>query len=1128
MEVSQMTQRVKVFFSYAHEDQELRKELEKHLSILKRNGIVSTWHDREIGPGREWKDVIDEELEKAHIVLLLISSSFLASDYCYDLEMKKALERHGQGSAVVIPIILRPVDWKGAPFGKLQALPVDARPVTKWGNRDEAFENIAKGIRSAAEQFVIKQERPETEDVSSEIIDSGESDQTSSEALKSAVSEAVEKRFVGRRDALDEFYQRFAYIHMQNVVYYWGGGGTGKTWILQKIYLDNQNDPTRATTRIIDFFDTQNQSIRGLQASIRERLEVPGAPEIFAPYATLIAHIEATRENQQAQQRGQLAFLENSANKVFIECCQKAVRDRTVILLFDTLERVQQRDVGQWLLQEFLAQVRDVIVAMAGRPAPAANPSPAKVPDNVVSYELEGLSFEDVQDYVQKSWPQLPVPDHLIQSIYDVASGNPLLLNLIFDLSSAGFIHNLDEIARIDSLETLKRNLIKEHFSEPNNFNRMIWAMAYLRRRFDISMLQHVVEHDEIFHLSPGEFDEIVTRLRAFRFVKEYPEQESHLLHDEMQGIIQKYLLEDADPRWDFRGELYELIVENYYSRLIDDAEDIGDFVLSKQLRAEQFGYTFERARRSKNLEEGLRQYQAHREQIEISRDYDFEELLWGEIRDQLPAGAGYEYAAERGRWLRNRGLFSKSEDHFHQMLDLYPGKEMEILKSLGFSQHRQGKFEQAIGTLLGGLNRVQKDNYEQIASYENLLGQAKHNSGRWDEALDHYRRSLRAFQRTGDLAGIAGVYINRSYIYSAQGLYATAIDEAQRALNLISSDVERSNETDRNRIFSQLNMGTAYRHSGNYEKAENWYKKSLKTARQAGNQEGCCQALENLGVNFCLRGKKAAREEKDFLHAAQLQLQALRHLTEALSIAGETEWQFALADGLSRLARVYEEIHYLVNSLQTTKKVTDLKLNIRDLEKDARNFHLPAGIKYTQDLFLQGDFSTFSWLEKAASLFEISYRIADDSENIHRALDSLMEFARLLIELERFEVVPSVISRTERIKGYDYQESLFSAMAGITQADLDFELENYSRALDRYSVSYPDLAKQSGYASYLLTNRLSSLEERLRRLSPEERIRWCDTLADSWSDQKVSTVRPDMLHLLERISSDALKDAGR
>ena len=146
-----MNKPLEVFFSYAHEDEKLRDELAKHLKLLKREGVINDWHDRQIMPGSQWKDQIDGHLESADIILLLVSADFLDSDYCYDIEMKRALERHEQGEATVIPIILRPVDWQGAPFGRLQCLPKDAKPVTSWTNQDEAFLDIARGIRLAAE-----------------------------------------------------------------------------------------------------------------------------------------------------------------------------------------------------------------------------------------------------------------------------------------------------------------------------------------------------------------------------------------------------------------------------------------------------------------------------------------------------------------------------------------------------------------------------------------------------------------------------------------------------------------------------------------------------------------------------------------------------------------------------------------------------------------------------------------------------------------------------------------------------------------------------------------------------------------------------------------------------------------
>ena len=144
---------INLFYSYAHEDEELRKELEKHLTLLQREGTLHQWHDRKIIAGQEWADEIDQNLESAQIILLLISADFIFSEYCYNNEMKRAIERHTAGEARVIPVIIRSVDWSGAPFGKLQALPTDGKPVKSWPDRDEAWTDVTKGIRIVAEKI---------------------------------------------------------------------------------------------------------------------------------------------------------------------------------------------------------------------------------------------------------------------------------------------------------------------------------------------------------------------------------------------------------------------------------------------------------------------------------------------------------------------------------------------------------------------------------------------------------------------------------------------------------------------------------------------------------------------------------------------------------------------------------------------------------------------------------------------------------------------------------------------------------------------------------------------------------------------------------------------------------------
>jgi hypothetical protein len=137
---------ISLFYSYSHQDEVLRGELEAHLSFLRRSKLIAEWHDRMIGAGEEWKGQIDRQLAEADIILLLVSADFIASDYCWGEEMTKALARHQLGDARVIPVILRPCQWQRTPLGSLQAVPKDGKPVSEWPNHDVAFDQIAVAV----------------------------------------------------------------------------------------------------------------------------------------------------------------------------------------------------------------------------------------------------------------------------------------------------------------------------------------------------------------------------------------------------------------------------------------------------------------------------------------------------------------------------------------------------------------------------------------------------------------------------------------------------------------------------------------------------------------------------------------------------------------------------------------------------------------------------------------------------------------------------------------------------------------------------------------------------------------------------------------------------------------------
>jgi hypothetical protein len=137
----------RLFISYSHRDSKALGRLHKHLAMAKREGLVATWYDREILAGKDIDQEVQANLGESDIFLALVSPDFLASEYCYDVEMKVALERHDNGSLRVIPVILEPCDWKSSSLGKLKAIPKDGQPISTWTNENVAYLDVVMEIR---------------------------------------------------------------------------------------------------------------------------------------------------------------------------------------------------------------------------------------------------------------------------------------------------------------------------------------------------------------------------------------------------------------------------------------------------------------------------------------------------------------------------------------------------------------------------------------------------------------------------------------------------------------------------------------------------------------------------------------------------------------------------------------------------------------------------------------------------------------------------------------------------------------------------------------------------------------------------------------------------------------------
>jgi len=151
--ISFVAELLRIFCSYSSKDERFREELETHLKILEHAGYIDFWTFRRIAPGGDWQKEILTGLDRANVILALVSANFLASEYCRDVEMQLALKRHRAGTAIVVPVILKTCVWKVTEFAQLQALPTGAKPVSHWRSHDDAWTDVVHGLQVRIKQL---------------------------------------------------------------------------------------------------------------------------------------------------------------------------------------------------------------------------------------------------------------------------------------------------------------------------------------------------------------------------------------------------------------------------------------------------------------------------------------------------------------------------------------------------------------------------------------------------------------------------------------------------------------------------------------------------------------------------------------------------------------------------------------------------------------------------------------------------------------------------------------------------------------------------------------------------------------------------------------------------------------
>ena len=370
---TQPTDAIEVFISYSHRDEDLKNELVKHLANLERQGVITGWHDRKITAGQEWAGEINEHLDTARVILLLISPDFMSSDYCNDVELKRAMARHEAGEARVIPVVLRPVDWESAPFSKLQMLPTDAKPVTLWQDRDEAFVSVVKEIRKALKDLAAgKGYAPLLPDIP-----------------RPSVVGFVVRRDRDGREIVARLKEELAPQKYQ-LVTLWGAGGVGKTTLAAEAAQELAGD-----------FE---QRVVWVTADTRDDL----------PFTTFLDEI--------AKQLGE-KDLRKLAPEQKAEAVRALVAAAPTLIVLDNFETISEAERAQCL--DFLAQRAHCSALITTR----------QRIEHVGRVLIDPMSPDEAEEFLQLLIKQTRDPDifaeHYRKRLIQTAEANPLIMEWI-------------------------------------------------------------------------------------------------------------------------------------------------------------------------------------------------------------------------------------------------------------------------------------------------------------------------------------------------------------------------------------------------------------------------------------------------------------------------------------------------------------------------------------------------------------------------------------------------------------------------------------------------------------------------------------------------------------------------
>ena len=838
----------RLFFSYSHRDEELRNELEIHLASLKRQKVIETWHDRKIPAGSEFAHEISKELEAADIILLLVSPYFIASDYCYDIELKHALEKHDAGEAAVIPVILHPSDWQSLPFGKLTATPLDGKPISSFASMHEAFLQVNQAIRKAAEAINTPAPKPPQATIAR------------APATGIQILHQLPPPLDDFTDRHDEVAKLQAKVENDCRIYvFFGVGGIGKTDLANKFVQQHLLDRYPDAQFFVSLGGTSKQpkSVSAAQAhvitSVGRMLETNDV-DPSAKYNDALHGKRAVLFLDDASSNEQVMALVPPPN------CAMVVTSRQKL----TLPGMYATDVPALKLEDacdFLLKVAPRIGTHAETIARLCGRLPIAL--RVVAAAILEQEHIEVEDFVKRLTDKkerrafvkapLDVSYDLLSPELQRRFARLSVFPESFDASGAAAIFDLPLSAAKDSLGDLLRISFLEWYGPTRRYS-----------------LQPLVRDFADSRLSDSE-----------RVATEW-KHATHYLRT-LQEAGARYLQDNESSKDGLN--LFDVERSNIHAAQSWFANNLSDKSVADALTSD---FSFSASRLLALKQTPVDRIKWHNAVLTAEKNLtDADEPL--QTRLMVQAGNLTFLAIA----YRDLGDYDQTINHCNAALPIdaeLGDKRLEsiALGYLGIAQYYKGNYEEATTSVQKAVEASQQTKSIDKGTQAELLrylGHAYRGLGNYEKSIEAYNQSLESARQSGSLSAENNALGALGRIHCDAGQQELARNEyLPRALKLATEIGDRSAES-----YALAHLGLANRDLGLYVEAIDYYKKALKLATELGHKQ--VETYSNGGIG------KTYLALNDFTNALHHTRAAVKLATEISMKRAQQFWETMLAE---------------------------------------------------------------------------------------------------------------------------------------------------------------------------------------------------------------------------------------